>query len=72
MGLFFINLKIEVDESKCNGCGDCRDICPKGDIIWKINGTASASRLRYCHVCTICAMKCSRDAIKIIRDAPYE
>ena len=62
-----IKLIIEVDKDKCNGCGACRDICPKGGLIWKINGTASVSHLRYCHVCTICAMNCRRDAIKIIR-----
>ncbi|MDO5850485.1 MAG: ferredoxin family protein [Methanobacteriaceae archaeon] len=64
---------MEVDTEKCIGCGNCKEICPKGGFIWTIkNKTASVSNLQYCHVCTLCAMKCGPDAIKIIRDAPDE
>ena len=33
---------------------------------------AHVSNLDYCHVCTLCAMKCGPDAIKIMRNAPDE
>jgi NAD-dependent dihydropyrimidine dehydrogenase PreA subunit len=61
-------MRIEVDRKKCNGCGECKEACPKGQKIWKVNDKAEASNLRYCHVCTICASKCPRGAIKVIRD----
>jgi NAD-dependent dihydropyrimidine dehydrogenase PreA subunit len=61
-------MRIVVDKDKCTGCGECRDVCPKGPKIWKINGKAEADNLRYCHVCTICASKCPEGAITVIRD----
>ncbi|MDR3290687.1 MAG: ferredoxin family protein [Methanobrevibacter sp.] len=63
-------LKIYVDENKCIACGDCKDICPKGEIIWSINKIAHASNLGYCHVCTICASRCPTGAILVDRNAP--
>lgn len=63
-------LKIDIDKDKCTGCGECKEICPKGHKIWKINKTAHASNLEYCHVCTICASRCPENAITVIRDAP--
>ena len=61
-------MRIEVDKEKCTGCGQCWEACPKGPKIWKINGKAEATNLRYCHVCTLCASKCPEGAIKVIRD----
>jgi NAD-dependent dihydropyrimidine dehydrogenase PreA subunit len=61
-------MRIEVDKEKCTGCGKCREACPKGPKIWKINDKAEATNLRFCHVCTICASKCPQGAIKVIRD----
>ncbi len=68
----FIILKIDVDEDKCIGCGNCYDICPKAAKIWEINDVAHILDLRYCHVCTLCAMECPVDCITIIRNAPDE
>ncbi|MDR0900431.1 MAG: 4Fe-4S binding protein [Methanobrevibacter sp.] len=59
-----------VDKDKCTGCGECKEICPKGQKIWTINKIAHASNLEYCHVCTICASRCPEDAITVIRNAP--
>ena len=67
-----IILKIIVDEDKCTACGNCKEICPKGGYIWTIDTVAHVSNLDYCHVCTLCAMKCGPDAIKIMRNAPDE
>jgi NAD-dependent dihydropyrimidine dehydrogenase PreA subunit len=65
-------MKIKVDKDKCTGCGTCKEACPKGHKIWKINGTARATNLEYCHVCTICATKCPEQAIHVIRDDKNE
>jgi NAD-dependent dihydropyrimidine dehydrogenase PreA subunit len=61
-------MKIKVDKDKCTGCGICKEACPKGQKIWKINDKASATNLEYCHVCTICATKCPEQAIHVMRD----
>ena len=61
-------LKILVDKEKCTGCGECRNTCPKGPKIWKINKIAHASNLEFCHVCTICASKCPEGAIEVVRN----
>lgn len=65
-------LKIEVDKDKCTGCGECKEVCPKGYKIWTINKIAHADNLEYCHVCTICASKCPERAITVIRNAPND
>lgn len=65
-------MKIIVDKEKCTGCGECKKICPKGEIIWKINGTAEASNLRYCLLCMLCASECPEGAIKVLRDEEDE
>ena len=36
-------MRIEVDKEKCTGCGICREACPKGPKIWKINDKAEAT-----------------------------
>jgi len=61
-------LKIAVDKEKCTGCGECKEVCPKGYKIWEINKIAHPSNLEYCHVCTICASKCPEIAIELIRN----
>jgi len=61
-------MRITVDKDKCTGCGTCKEACPKGQKIWKINDKATPSNLEYCHLCTICASKCPEQAIQVIRD----
>lgn len=61
-------MRIEVDPRKCTGCGKCKEACPKGPVIWNVEGTASANNLRYCHLCILCASACPEGAITVIRD----
>ena len=35
-------MRIEVDQEKCTGCGNCMEICPKGYRIWKKNAAGKA------------------------------
>lgn len=60
-------MEIKIDPDKCIGCGKCREACPKGPIMWKINKIAHVSNYRYCHLCTLCSSACKQDAITIIR-----
>ena len=61
-------LQILVDEEKCIACGKCAEICPKSAKIWEVKDVAHILDLRYCHVCTLCAMECPTQCIKIVRN----
>lgn len=61
-------MRIEVDKDKCIGCRKCKEVCPKGPKIWKVNDKAEVMDLKFCHLCTLCGTKCPTGAIKIIRD----
>ena len=55
------------------GADPVMQICPKaGKYMENKILFAHVLDLRYCHVCTICAMACPEDCIKIIRNAPEE
>ena len=56
--------QIEINESKCIGCGKYYEICPKAAKIWKVTYVAHILDLRYCYVCTLCVMECPTDCIK--------
>ena len=51
---------------------DKQQLTEEADKIWKVNKVAHILDLRYCHVCTLCAMECPTDCIKIIRDGPKD
>ena len=61
-------LQILVDEEKSIARGKCAEICPKSAKIWKISDVAHILDLRYCHVCTLCAMECPTQCIIIDRN----
>lgn len=64
---------VGIDEEKCVGCGECKNFCPKGGIVWEIkykavwcmNGTENTE---YCHSCTDCVLKCPQKAIYVSRN----
>lgn len=63
-------VEITVDEEKCNGCGICREVCPKGPRIWDIQDKggrklAVVIDISYCIYCTDCATRCPTNAIKV-------
>ncbi len=55
---------IEIDEDKCNGCGDCVPACPEG-AIQIINGKARLVNESFCDGLGACIGECPRDAITI-------
>lgn len=53
---------IEIDESKCNGCGACADACHEGAIAM-VNGKAKLMRDDYCDGLGDCLPSCPTNAI---------
>lgn len=60
---------VEIDEEKCNGCGDCVPSCAEG-AIQIIDGKAKLLAEHLCDGLGACLGECPQDAIRIIqRDA---
>ncbi|UCC33444.1 MAG: DNA-directed RNA polymerase subunit D [Candidatus Bathyarchaeota archaeon] len=61
--------KIEMDKKKCDACGDCVDVCPKG-ILVKDREEVEAKNIIECTLCQDCVDTCPIDpaAIKIEGD----
>lgn len=57
----------EIDLEKCNGCGDCIELCPCG-IVTLVNGKATIVKLEGCDYCTECEAFCPSGAIQ----CPFE
>lgn len=64
---------IEINETKCNGCGLCANACHEQAIVMK-DGKATLLRDDYCDGLGDCLPACPTDAIKFIeREAlPYD
>ncbi len=56
---------IEIDEKKCNGCGECIPDCPEG-AIQVIDGKARLVSDLFCDGLGACIGSCPKDAIRII------
>lgn len=56
---------IEIDESKCNGCGACAEACHEGAIAM-VNGKAKLMRDDYCDGLGDCLPACPTDAIHFV------
>ncbi len=63
-----MNLAIpEIDLDKCDGCGDCVELCPSGAVTL-VNGKAVVARLEDCNYCMDCEAICPYGAIR----CPFE
>jgi Pyruvate/2-oxoacid:ferredoxin oxidoreductase delta subunit len=61
---------VQIDPSKCDGCGQCVSACAEG-AIQLVDGVAKLVRDDYCDGLGACLGECPRGAITIIkRDAP--
>ena len=53
----------EIDLEKCNGCGDCVELCPAG-IVALVNGKSAIVKPEDCNYCTDCEAICLSGAIR--------
>lgn len=56
---------VQIDEERCNGCGQCVAACAEGAIVL-LNGKARLVAEKYCDGLAACIGKCPADAIRII------
>lgn len=56
---------LEIDEAKCNGCGQCVESCAEG-AIQLLNGKAKLVADTYCDGLAACVGECPVDALKIV------
>ena len=56
---------VQIDEEKCNGCGECIPNCAEG-ALQILDGKARIVKDSYCDGLGACLGHCSQDAIKII------
>ncbi|MCE1254369.1 MAG: 4Fe-4S binding protein [Anaerolineae bacterium] len=56
---------IEIDDGKCNGCGDCVKVCHEGAITL-VNGKATLVSDTYCDGLGVCLPECPMDAIHLV------
>ena len=56
---------IEIDEEKCDGCGNCVPSCAEG-AIQIIDGKAKVVKDQYCDGLGACLGECPQDALKLV------
>ena len=56
--------KIDIDLEKCQGCGECVDICPS-EVLEMVDEKASVADLDECAGCESCMEVCEEDAINV-------
>ena len=56
-----------IDPNRCEGCGDCVQVCPR-DVLRLVNGLAALAYPERCNYCGDCEEHCPTEAISL----PYE
>jgi len=62
MATYFLR---ETDREKCNGCGQCVEVCPVQVI--KMEGDFPVVDRDWCIGCGVCAVPCPTSAVKLVR-----
>lgn len=55
---------LQLDHSKCNGCGMCTVVCPQ-DVFTISKGVSAITDRDACMECSACAKNCPREAISV-------
>ena len=55
---------LELDGSKCTGCGRCVEVCPH-EVMAIENRAARVARPDYCIECGACMRNCPRGALQV-------
>jgi Fe-S-cluster-containing hydrogenase component 2 len=56
---------IQIDESRCNGCGECIDSCAEGALAL-VDGKARLVKDKYCDGLAACLKECPQGALHIV------
>jgi ferredoxin len=56
---------IEIDEERCDGCGECVPACAEG-AIEVVDGKARVVAEKYCDGLGACMGECPNDALRIV------
>ena len=56
-----------VDEEKCNGCGNCAEICPS-EVYQVKEDKSEAIRPEDCIECWACVTQCPMESIRLLGD----
>ena len=65
-GYSMFEFKIEIDEYKCIGCGQCVINCQNG-VYEIINEKSKVVRPENCTYCRACIVRCPTSAIKLLQ-----
>jgi NAD-dependent dihydropyrimidine dehydrogenase PreA subunit len=55
---------VAIDKNKCNGCGECVDICP-ADVLEVVNEKSEPKNMEECLGCESCVETCPEGAITV-------
>ncbi len=56
--------QVSVDKDKCEGCGECVDVCPV-DVWELVDGKSEPVNAEECLGCESCVEVCEQDAITV-------
>lgn len=59
--------EITIDKEKCNGCGECVDICP-AEVLELVNEKSEVANIDECLGCESCVETCPESAITLSGD----
>jgi len=55
---------LRLDAARCNGCGVCLDVCPRG-VFALVGGRAVLADRGACIECGACTLNCRADALHV-------
>ncbi len=58
---------VTIDDEKCDGCGECVDICP-ADVLEMADEKSKVADLDECLGCESCVEVCPNEAIEVTEE----